>query len=133
MKRHREDAFAWLIQLIQLIKLMFELMYLFFLYNCLADLQSTGAFQTSNGPRIVIGFLNDNKQNLDILNSGFGVVASAATGNEILKELFMELKVGELIMEMISLHKNTGIQSLYDAIRVLLTPDDYRVVASQVS
>ncbi|OIW01914.1 hypothetical protein TanjilG_15239 [Lupinus angustifolius] len=98
----------------------------------LHDLHSTGTFQTCNGPQIVIRFLNDNKQNLYILNSGFGVVASAATGNEIVKESFMELKVGELIMEIMSIHKNMGIQSLYDAIRVLLTPDDNRVVASQV-
>ncbi|CAL0318605.1 unnamed protein product [Lupinus luteus] len=97
-----------------------------------AYLHSTGTFQTCNGPQIVIRFLNDNKQNLDILNSGFGVVASAATGNEIVKESFMELKVDELIMEILSIHKNMGIQSLYDAIRVLLTPDDNRVVASQV-
>ncbi|KAK2398898.1 armadillo repeat-containing protein [Trifolium repens] len=44
----------------------------------------------------------------------------------------MELKVDELIVEIMSLHKNPGIQSLYDAIRVLLTPDDNRVLASQV-
>ncbi|KAK7273966.1 hypothetical protein RIF29_15034 [Crotalaria pallida] len=100
--------------------------------SLLHDLQSTGTFHNSNGPGIVIGFLNDNKQNLDVLNSGFRVVASAATGNEIVKESFMELKVDELIMEIMTLNKNLGIQSLYDAIRVLLTPDDNRVVASQV-
>lgn len=60
-------------------------------------------------------------------------MASAATGDEIVKESFMELKVDELIVEMMSIHKNPGIQSLYEAIRVLLTPDDNRVVASQVS
>ncbi|KAI4298431.1 hypothetical protein L6164_031992 [Bauhinia variegata] len=100
--------------------------------SLLHDLQSTGTFQTSNGPSIVIGILNDNKQNLGILNSGFAVVASAATGNEIVKQSFMELKVDELIVEIMSIHKNGDIQSLYDAIRVLLTPDDNRVVASQV-
>lgn len=96
-------------------------------------MQSTGAFQNSNGPRIIVGILNDNKQNIDIVNSGFRVVASATTGDEIVKESFMELKVDELIMEIMSINKKTGIQSLYDAIRVLLTPDDNRVVASQVS
>ncbi|KAF7840868.1 armadillo repeat-containing protein 6 [Senna tora] len=100
--------------------------------SLLHDVQSTGTFQKSDGPRMIIGILNDNKQNLDILNSGFGVVASAATGNEILKESFMGLKVDELIMEIMSMHKKVNIQSLYDAIRVLLTPDDNRVVASQV-
>lgn len=60
-------------------------------------------------------------------------MASAATGDEIVKESFMELKVDELVMEIMSIHKNTGIQNVYDAIRALLTPDDNRVVASQVS
>ncbi|KAI9124143.1 hypothetical protein K1719_005443 [Acacia pycnantha] len=100
--------------------------------SLLHDVQSTGIFQTSNGPSIVIGILNDNKQNIGILNSGFGVVASAATGNEILKQSFMILKVDELILEIMSMHKNVCIQSLYDAIRVLLTADDNRVVASEV-
>ncbi|XP_061376319.1 uncharacterized protein LOC133318346 [Gastrolobium bilobum] len=100
--------------------------------SLLHDVQSTGTFQTSNGPRTIIGLLNDNKQNIDILSSGFRVVASAATGDEILKEAFMELKVDELTMEIMSIHKDMGIQSLYDAIRVILTPDDNRVVASQV-
>lgn len=45
----------------------------------------------------------------------------------------MTLKVDELIMEIMSMHKNVSIQSLYDAIRVLLTADDNRVVASEVS
>ncbi|CAK8571200.1 unnamed protein product [Lathyrus sativus] len=96
------------------------------------DVQSTGTFQNSNGPRIIVGILHDNKQNVDVLNNGFRVVASAATGDEIVKDSFMELKVDELIVEIMSIHKNPGIQSLYDAIRVLLTPDDNRVLASQV-
>ncbi|XP_045829652.1 armadillo repeat-containing protein 6 [Trifolium pratense] len=100
--------------------------------SLLRDVQSTGTFQNSSGPRIIVGILNDNKQSTDVLNSGFRVVASAATGDEIVKDSFMELKVDELIVEMISIHKNPGIQSLYDAIRVLLTPDDNRVLASQV-
>ncbi|MED6150292.1 hypothetical protein PIB30_071037 [Stylosanthes scabra] len=98
----------------------------------LHDVQSTGTFKISNGPRMIIDFLNHNKQNVLVLNSGFRVVASAATGDEILKESFMELKVDELILEIMSTHKNTCIPNLYDAIRALLTPDDTRVVASQV-
>ncbi|XP_027361471.1 armadillo repeat-containing protein 6 [Abrus precatorius] len=102
------------------------------LASLLHDVQSTGTFHSCDGPRIVIGFLIDYKPNVDVLSSGFRVVASAATGDEIVKEAFMELKVDELIMEIMSMHKNKGIQSLYEAIRVLLTPDDSRVVASQV-
>ncbi|EXC17381.1 Armadillo repeat-containing protein 6 [Morus notabilis] len=98
----------------------------------LHDLQSTETFRTVGGPSILMGFLNDGSQKLDILNSGFAVVAAAVTGNEVLKESFMELKIDELILQ--TLHKlNKGsTQSLYDAIRVLLTADDNRVVASQV-
>lgn len=75
----------------------------------------------------------DQSQNFDVLNSGFSLVAAAATGNEILKESFMELKVDELVMRILSEKSRLGTQSLYDAIRVLLTADDNRVVASQVS
>ncbi|RDX57832.1 Armadillo repeat-containing protein 6, partial [Mucuna pruriens] len=102
------------------------------LASLLHDVQSTGTFHRCDGATLVIGFLVDNKQNEEVLSSGFRVVASAATGDEIVKESFMELKVDELILEILSLHKNKGIQSLYDAIRALLTPDDNRVVASQV-
>lgn len=80
----------------------------------------------------MVGILNDGSQSLDVLNSGFAVVAAASTGNEILKESFMELKIDELILQILHRQSKGSIQSLYDAIRVLLTPDDNRVVASQV-
>ncbi|XP_059443781.1 uncharacterized protein LOC132175752 [Corylus avellana] len=105
------------------------------LASLLLDLQSTETFRTSGGPTTVVGILNDYSQNLDILNNGFAVVAAASTGNEVLKESFMELKIAELIMRILSdpsgLSKGS-IYSLYDTIRILLTPDDNRVVASQV-
>lgn len=77
--------------------------------------------------------LNDGNDNVTILSSGFSVIAAAATGNEVLKELFMDLKVDELMITVLKEQKNETISSLYDAIRVLLTADDNRVVASQVS
>lgn len=77
--------------------------------------------------------LNDGNDNVTILSSGFSVIAAAATGNEVLKELFMDLKVDELMIAVLKEQKNETISSLYDAIRVLLTADDNRVVASQVS
>ncbi|XP_020232888.1 armadillo repeat-containing protein 6 [Cajanus cajan] len=100
------------------------------LSSLLHDVHSTGTFHRCDGPKHVIGFLVANKGRVEVLSGGFRVVAAAATGDEIVKEAFMELKVDELILEIMSLHK--GIQSLYDAIRALLTPDDARVVASQV-
>lgn len=98
-----------------------------------ADVQSTATFQKIGGPKIVVGVLNDASQNVDILNSGFSVVAAAATGNEILKESFMDLQIDELIIQIMKSHGTGRVHSIYDAICVLLTPDDNRVVASQVS
>ncbi|KAG2705481.1 hypothetical protein I3760_05G055400 [Carya illinoinensis] len=105
------------------------------LVSLLHDLQSTETFRASGGPATVVGILNDYSQNLDILSNAFMVVSAASTGNEIIKESFMELKIDELIMRILSDphgQSRGSIQSIYDSIRVLLTPDDNRVVASQV-
>ncbi|KAK2991476.1 hypothetical protein RJ640_016511 [Escallonia rubra] len=98
----------------------------------LHDLQSTETFRKSGGEKIVMGILHDGTQNVNILNSGFSVVAAAATGNEVLKEAFMDLKVDELMIIILKEESKGNIPSLYDAIRVLLTSDDNRVAASQV-
>ena len=98
-----------------------------------ADIPSTGTFHKIGGPKIVVGILSDASQNVDILNCGFSVVAAAATGNEILKESFMELKIDELVVQIMKSQRRGRVHSIYDAIRILLTPDDNRVVASQVS
>ncbi|KAM7250711.1 hypothetical protein ACFE04_022594 [Oxalis oulophora] len=93
------------------------------------DVQSTETFRTSEGPKIVVDIISNQNKNLGILNSCFAVVSAAATGNEVVKESFMELKIDDLILQM--LNKQISVQSVYDAIRVLLTPDDNRVLASQ--
>lgn len=99
----------------------------------IADIQSTEAFRNSAGPRIVVDLLRDFSSDSVTLDAGFAVVAAAATGNEVVKELFMELKIDEFILQVLNRQSKITIQALYDAIRVLLTPDDNRVVASQVS
>lgn len=103
--------------------------------NCFssADVQSGDTFQRSGGPKMVMAILSDISQSSNILNGGFSVVAAAATGNEIVKESFMELKIDELMLQILRTHGEGSIHSLYDAIRILLTPDDNRVVASQAS
>ncbi|XP_074344067.1 uncharacterized protein LOC141683270 [Apium graveolens] len=105
-------------------------------FNALAyllhDLQCTEIFRNSNGPEVVMRILNDGTDNVTMLSSGFSVIAAAATGNEVLKELFMDLKVDELMITVLKEQKNEPISSLYDAIRVLLSADDNRVVASQL-
>lgn len=98
-----------------------------------ADLQSTETFRSSNGPKLVMRILNDRASDVNVLNSGFSVVAAAATGNEVLKESFMDLKIDELIISILREHSKGTISNLYDAIRVLLAADDNRVAASQVS
>lgn len=79
-----------------------------------------------------MGVLTDGVENIDILSSGFAVVAAAATCNEVIKHSFMELKIDELILRALSIKSSEGsVESLYDSVRVLLTPDDNRVLASQ--
>ncbi|XP_034917020.1 uncharacterized protein [Populus alba] len=96
------------------------------------DVQSTEMFRSSDGPKMVVGILKDGSESLEVMNAGFAVVAAAATGNEVVKELFIELKIDELILEVLNKQSKGISQGLYDSIRVLLTPDDNRVVASQV-
>lgn len=90
-------------------------------------------FRESGGPKAVVGILKDKSEDVNILDNGFSVVAAAATGNEVLKASFMDLKIDELIVQCLREHSSGSIPCLYDAIRVLLTSDDNRVVASQVS
>lgn len=102
------------------------------LVSLLHDLQSTEIFREINGPKMVMNILNNRKENLSILNSGFSVVSAAATGNEVLKQAFMNLKIDELILQCLREFSRGSIPCLYDAVRVLLTSDDKRVVASEV-
>ncbi|KFK30021.1 hypothetical protein AALP_AA7G207600 [Arabis alpina] len=96
------------------------------------DIQSTEVFRNSAGPRIVVDLLKDSGSDSVTLDAGFAVVAAAATGNEVVKQVFMELKIDEFILQVLNRQSKVTIRALYDAIRVLLTPDDNRVVASQV-
>ncbi|KAL3515248.1 hypothetical protein ACH5RR_022150 [Cinchona calisaya] len=101
------------------------------LASLISDLQSTEIFRESGGPKIVAGIL-DESQDVNILNSGFSVVAGAASGNEVVKDSFMNLKIDQLIIKIMKENDGRNFPSLYDAIRILLTADDNRVVASQV-
>lgn len=99
----------------------------------LTDVQSRETFRQNGGPKVVVGILNGSSKSPDILDSAFAVVVTASTNDEILKESFMDLKIDELIMQILKELPRSSLYSLYDAIRVLLTPDDNRVLASQVS
>ncbi|KAL2254678.1 armadillo repeat-containing protein 6 [Sesamum indicum] len=96
------------------------------------DLQSSETFKENGGPKIVVGILTNESEDGKILDACFSVVAAAATGNEVLKESFMDLKIDELIVKSLKEHNGESIPSIYDAIRVILSSDDNRVVASQV-
>lgn len=100
--------------------------------SLLHDLQSTEIFRESGGPKIVVDILCEGRQDASILDSGFSVVAAASTGNEVIKESFLELKIDELIVQTLKEHNGGSIPSAYNAICILLTSDDNRVVASQV-
>ncbi|KNA05030.1 hypothetical protein SOVF_194120 [Spinacia oleracea] len=102
------------------------------LTSLLRDVQTAQTFQKCGGPDIVIGILQQGTQNSELLNACYSVIAAAATGNEILKEAFVSLKVDQLLISTLKGQNKGSIPSLYDAIRILLTPDDFRVAASQV-
>ncbi|GAB2267269.1 hypothetical protein Dimus_002255 [Dionaea muscipula] len=102
------------------------------LTSLLYDVQNAEIFLKNGGPDMIMGILDTSGQFSDVFNGCFSVISAAATGNEILKESFMNLKIEEYIIRLMKIHNKESIPSLYDAIRVLLTPDDNRVVASQV-
>ncbi|XP_072982576.1 uncharacterized protein [Typha latifolia] len=102
------------------------------LSSILCDVQSSESFRQSGGPKIVVDILHGSSECLNLLDSGFAVVAAASAGNEIVKESFMDLKLDEYIMEILREKSKYDVQHIYDAIRILLTPDDNRVLASQV-
>nr|CAD1826981.1 unnamed protein product [Ananas comosus var. bracteatus] len=83
------------------------------LNSIIRDVQSTETFRQCGGPKIVMDILHRSREYPNLLDSGFAVVAAASS--EILRE-----------------PSKNELRSLYDAIRVLLTPDDSRVAASQV-
>jgi hypothetical protein len=43
---------------------------------------------------MVVGILKVGSESLEVLNTRFAVVAAAATGNEVVKELLIEFKFG---------------------------------------
>ncbi|KAL5705846.1 hypothetical protein ACHQM5_024086 [Ranunculus cassubicifolius] len=98
----------------------------------LNDVQSTEEFRKAGGPNIVMSILNTCSQSITVLDTGFSVVAAAATGNELVKESFMDLKIDQLLFHTLSGKSRDSLQHPYDAIRALLTADDNRVLASQV-
>lgn len=102
------------------------------LASVIHDLQSTEIFKENGGPKIVVGILSNEREDVKILDSCFSVITAAATGNEVLKESFMDLKIDELIFQILKEHNGGSIPSIYDSIRVILSSDDNRVVASQV-
>lgn len=97
----------------------------------LQDVQSTEQFRQCSGPNIIMEILNEHNHKSSIVEYGCAVVAAAATGNEVTKEAFMEMKIDDLLIKLLKRKENRNIQSIYDVICVLVTADDNRVVASQ--
>lgn len=48
----------------------------------------TEIFKENGGPKIVVGILSNEREDVKILDCSFSVVAAAETGNEVLKESF---------------------------------------------
>lgn len=62
------------------------------------------------------------------MNECFFVIVAVVIGNEIFKELFVNLKVDEFIINVLKGLNKISIFSVYDVIRILLIFDDNRVV-----
>ncbi|XP_078432756.1 ARM repeat superfamily protein isoform X2 [Wolffia australiana] len=98
----------------------------------IGDIRSSEIFQKNDGPKLIVKILNKCDQTSNLMEIGFSVVAAAAAGNEIVKEAFVDLKIGDLFLKTLSKSSKYSGETMYDAICVILTPDDDRVVASQV-
>ncbi|CAN6544255.1 unnamed protein product [Malus baccata var. baccata] len=70
------------------------------------DLQSREAFRIRGGPSILVVMV-------------LLLLLRLQQVNEVIKELFMELKIDELILRVLSVKREVSIESLYDAIQVL--------------
>ncbi|KAH9317877.1 hypothetical protein KI387_019646 [Taxus chinensis] len=97
----------------------------------LRDVLSTELFRQSGGPKILMEILDVYNLNNNIMERACAVVAAAATGNEVVKDAFMEMKIDDLLMKLLKRKETNNIKSVYDVIRVLVTADDDRVAASQ--
>ena len=60
------------------------------------------------------------------------VVAATSTGNEVIKEAFMEMKIDDLLIKLLKRKENTNIQRISNVICVLVIADGNCVVDSQV-
>lgn len=49
---------------------------------------------------------------MSILDSSFSVVDAAASGNEVLTESFMDLKIDELLVQILKEHNGESIPSI---------------------
>ncbi|GLJ48430.1 hypothetical protein SUGI_1022200 [Cryptomeria japonica] len=97
----------------------------------LQDVQSTELFRQSGGPKILMEISDDHNLNNNIIEHACAVVAAAATGNEVLKDAFMEMKIDDLVLRLLKRKEANNVKSVYDVIRVMVTADDDRVAASQ--
>ncbi|KAL9406162.1 hypothetical protein Peur_003134 [Populus x canadensis] len=53
-------------------------------------LQSTEMFRSSDGQKMAVGILKDGSESLEVLNTGFAVVAAVATSNLQLMQLVLD-------------------------------------------
>jgi hypothetical protein len=69
-----------------------------------------------------------------VLEHGATVVAAASLKNEDVKDIFIHLKVHEVLVDQLKKHQTyTGVvQAVCDALRSLVTADDERIAVSRV-
>ncbi|CAK9193229.1 unnamed protein product [Sphagnum jensenii] len=99
---------------------------------CLDD-QNRGRFKNSDGPQMVVQALalEDGGK---VTACGAAAVAAAATRNEQIKEMFMDMGVDELLIHLLTKYAKDDeiLHVACDAIRSLVTDDDQRPATSKV-
>ncbi|CAM6129689.1 unnamed protein product [Calypogeia fissa] len=100
---------------------------------CLTDDSSREKFKLYHGPQIVFESLSMENVSDKILENGAAVVAAASTKDEDVKDMFVHLKVYEVLVAQLKKHQTYPgvVQGVCDALRSLVTADDERIAVSR--
>ncbi|XP_024514840.1 armadillo repeat-containing protein 6 [Selaginella moellendorffii] len=98
----------------------------------LNDEQSKKDFFSSAGCEVILSFLSRHDDSSEISMLSAAVIASSASGSEMLKEEFMHLKADEKLIKLLRRYVENAevLSSACDALKALVSPDDTNVLAS---
>ncbi|KAH7440370.1 hypothetical protein KP509_04G104100 [Ceratopteris richardii] len=97
------------------------------------DTENMGKFKGNGGLQLLMSVLKDLNKDNNTIRHACTLLSSAAKGDEVSKEQFMDLNAAEVLPKLIKECMNDGnlVIFLCNAFRALVTSDDSRVVASK--